>query len=60
MTEHEWEITFTLAPGYDARDAVELFERVERSPAVSGAVLTGTVPVADLIPIEIEARDAKR
>jgi hypothetical protein len=37
----EWEITFTLAAGFTEEDAFELYERLERHPAVSGAVLAG-------------------
>jgi hypothetical protein len=40
----EWEISFTLAAGYDEDDACELYERIETSPRVSGAALSGASP----------------
>jgi hypothetical protein len=39
--EHEYEITFTLAAGYDERDAQELYEFIEGHRAVNGAALAG-------------------
>jgi hypothetical protein len=37
----EFEITFTLAAGFDEQDAIELYEYIERHKAVDGAALSG-------------------
>jgi hypothetical protein len=39
VSEHEYEITFTLAAGYDEDDALDLYEEIERDRRVAGVAM---------------------
>ena len=55
MTHWEYELTFTLAAGYDDDDAAELLDYIEEHKSVSGAAMSASyrqaaVPLSDAYP----------
>lgn len=60
--EPEYEITFTLAAGYDEQDAQWLYESIEGHPAVAGAALAavGLHPSPGLIDHNLPPDDEPR